>query len=59
MCEGCKLFTLHVFDHITPIGIRTVDVVYECSRCGEHRVFGREDTSSGKREDEDVSASAA
>ncbi len=44
MCEGCKLPTKHSFVNTEPVGIRLVDVIYECTRCGDHRAFGREHT---------------
>lgn len=46
MCGGCRKPTPHHFSEEIPIGIRIVDLSYECLRCGEHRIFGREDTSS-------------
>ena len=47
MCEGCKTFVLHTYFESVPVGIHMIDIVYECARCGTHRVYGREETRKG------------
>jgi len=54
MCEGCKLFTIHSYAGTQAIGIHTVDVLYECTRCGEHRVYGREHTGEVPQNNDDA-----
>lgn len=59
MCGDCKQFTRHTFETTVQIGIRVIDVVYECERCGANRVFGREETGPMKPGTEDVGDVAA
>lgn len=46
MCECCKRPTTHCFAQTVPVAIRVIEVVYECIRCGTHRVWGREFTGT-------------
>lgn len=42
-----------MFESIVPIGIKLIDVIYECTRCGEHRPYGRETTDGKIAKDDD------
>ena len=53
------MFTVHIYAGTQPIGIRTVDVLYECTRCGEPRVFGREHTGAIPQDDDDDEVNTA
>ena len=44
-CDDCKYPTKHTFAEHVPVGIRTIEIMYECTRCSHRRVFGREEGS--------------
>ena len=44
-CEGCNKPTTHTFAEKVPVGIRMLDVMYECVRCSSRRQYGREEGS--------------
>jgi hypothetical protein len=47
-CEGCRHPTKHTFAERVPVGIRTIEIMYECVRCNTRRVYGREEGSIGE-----------
>lgn len=53
-CDGCKKPAAHSFDGIQPAGINTIHIVYECTRCGEQRQFGRENADGRESRDSDT-----
>ena len=59
MCDGCKFFTTHCYAGTQPIGIKIIDVLYECTRCGANRVYGREYTGEIPEDHDDNESNTA